>query len=253
MRLEFLGTAGYHPNAQRQTSCSYIWDIETAPQCAIVLDAGTGFFRLIGRALPKHLHIVLSHAHLDHVSGLTYLLNLLWNTQTQVTLYGDKATLDVVKNDLFDSPLFPLPFNHPTVAIEPDKELNICGARVSTFQLTHPGGSLAYRFDWPTKSLAYVTDTAGDGRYIDFVRGVDLLVHERNFSDSLHEIAAASGHCTSEQVLNVVRAAQVKNIALTHFNPLTQHEPLDDDSLLTALTELCPNAISARDGLVVEF
>ncbi len=253
MQIEFLGTAGYHPNLHRHTSCSYVTSVPNAPDCAIVLDAGTGLFRLIGRPLPKHLHIVLSHAHLDHVSGLTYLLNLLWNTQTKVTLYADAATLDVVQNDLFDSPLFPLPFGHPTVTVEPDKPLTICGAQVSSFLLTHPGGSLAYRFDWPEKSLAYVTDTAGDGRYIDFVRGVDLLVHERNFSDSLHEIAAASGHCTSEQVLQVVREAKVKNIALTHFNPLTEHEPLEDDSLFSDLLEICPNAISARDGLVVEF
>ncbi len=168
-------------------------------------------------------------------------------------MYGDAHTLDVVQNSLFDSPLFPLPLNCPTVTIEPGVPLEICGAQVNTFMLTHPGGSLAYRFDWPDKSLAYVTDTAGDGRYIDFVRGVDLLVHERNFSDSLHEIAAVSGHCTSEQVLRVVREAEVKNIALTHFNPLTEHEPLEDDSLLSTLLDLCPNAISARDGLVLSF
>ena len=249
MKVEFLGTAGYHPSAQRHTSCSYVSGIETAPHCAIVLDAGTGLFRLIGRPLPQNLHIFLSHAHLDHVSGLTYLLNLLWERDTKVTLYADARTLDVVKHQLFDSPLFPLPFNHPTVVVEPGQTFEVCGAKASSFLLTHPGGSLAYRFDWPQKSLAYVTDTAGDGRYIDFVRGVDLLIHERNFSDSLHEIAAMSGHCTSEQVLRVVRESGVKNIALTHFNPLTEGEPLEEDSLL----ELCPGAISARDGLVVEL
>ena len=253
MKIEFLGTAGYHPNFQRHTSCSYVSEIESAPDDGILLDAGTGLFRLIGRPLPKTLHIFLSHAHLDHVSGLTYLLNLLWERDTKVVLYGDQHTVDVVTNDLFDSPLFPLPFAHPTVAIEPGKAFEVCGAQVSTFLLTHPGGSLAYRFDWPGKSLAYVTDTAGDGRYIDFVRGVDLLVHERNFSDSLHEIAALSGHCTSEQVLRVVREAGVKNIALTHFNPLTKTEPLEEDSLLSTLLKLCPNAISARDEIVVEF
>lgn len=253
MKIEFLGTAGYHPNDQRHTSCTYVSEIPQAPDCALLLDAGTGLFRLIGRPLPQHLHIVLSHPHLDHVSGLTYLLNLLWGRDTKVTLYGDPRTLGVVCNDLFDSPLFPLAFGHPTVGITPERPLDICGAHVTAFQLTHPGGSLAYRLDWPDKSLAYVTDTAGDGRYIDFVRGADLLIHERNFSDSLHEIAAASGHCTSEQVLRVVRESKVKNIALTHFNPLTKHEPFEEDSLLTTLIALCPDAISARDGLVVEL
>ena len=77
MRVEFLGTAGYHPNAQRHTSCT--WLPVAAPGHAFVFDAGTGFYRLIERDLPAHLHIFLSHAHLDHVSGLTYLLNVLWN------------------------------------------------------------------------------------------------------------------------------------------------------------------------------
>src|SRR4051812_34713136 len=127
MKIEFLGTAGYHPNARRHTSCSYVSEIETAPHCAIVLDAGTGLFRLIGRPLPQNLHIVLSHPHLDHVSGLTYLLNILWKRDTKVTLYADARTLNVVKHQLFDSPLFPLPFNHPTVVVEPGHPFEICG------------------------------------------------------------------------------------------------------------------------------
>ena len=247
MKLEFLGTAGYHPNDTRQTSCTYI--PEAAKGCAFMLDAGTGVFRLIGRKLPSQLHIFLSHAHLDHVSGLTYLYNVLLHQKTQVTVHGAPSTLETISNALFDSPLFPLPFEHPQQPIEPGQKLTVCGVQVSVFPLTHPGGSLAYRFDWPKRSLAYVTDTAGDMRYIDFIRNVDLLIHERNFSDDLHEIAVASGHTTSEQVVRVALQSKAKRLALTHFNPLTETEPLEEDSLLTD----CPAAISARDGLVVEF
>lgn len=247
MKVEFLGTAGYHPNATRHTSCSYLADV--APDAGFVLDAGTGFFRLIGRELPARLHIFLSHAHLDHVSGLTYLLNLLLNRETTVTIYGNQKTLDVVTNDLFDSPLFPLPFQQEKRVITPEQPIEVEGVKVSVFPLTHPGGSFAYRFDWPDNSLAYVTDTAGDGRYIDFVRGVNLLIHERNFSDDLHEIADASGHCTSEMVVRVAEQAQVNRLAITHFNPLEESDPLEEDSL----KEMCPTAIAARDGLVVDF
>ncbi|MDQ3814209.1 MAG: MBL fold metallo-hydrolase [Armatimonadota bacterium] len=247
MKLEFLGTAGYHPSEKRHTSCAYI--PRAAKNCDFVLDAGTGFFRLIGRKLPPQLHIFLSHAHLDHVSGLTYLLNVLLHQKTEVTVYGAPDCLKTVTNDLFDSPLFPLPFNHKLQPIEPGQVLTICNVKVTVFPLTHPGGSLAYRLDWPNRSLAYVTDTAGDGRYVDFIRHVDLLIHERNFSDDLHEIAAISGHTTSEQVIRVALQSQAKRLAITHFNPLTETEPLEEDSLLTEF----PDAISARDGLVVEF
>lgn len=247
MKIEFLGTAGYHPSATRHTSCAYIPD--AGPDCGFLLDAGTGMFRLIGRPLPSHLHIFLSHAHLDHVSGLTYLLDVLLGHKTQVTVYSDPSTLHTVKNDLFDSPLFPLPFQHKSCVIEPGQTLRVCQAQVSAFPLTHPGGSLAFRFDWPERSLAYVTDTAGDARYIPFIKEVDLLIHERNFCDDLHEIADASGHCTSQAVARVAREAHAKRLAITHFNPLTSSDPLDEDSLRAEF----PEAFSAHDGLCVEF
>ncbi len=247
MHVEFLGTAGFHPNEQRHTSCTLVPD--ASPTDAFIFDAGTGFFRLLGRPLPKNLHIFLSHAHLDHVSGLTYLYNVLLDREITVTVYATAQTLHTVSQNLFGSPLFPLPFDYPTRQIEPGQCFEVAGVRLNTFLLTHPGGSLAFRADWPGKSLAYVTDTAGDGRYIRFISGVDLLIHERNFTDDLHEVADASGHCTSEAVVRVANQARVRQLALTHFNPLTESEPLDEDSLHAQI----PGVISARDGLVVEF
>jgi ribonuclease BN (tRNA processing enzyme) len=257
MHVEFLGTAGYHPSETRHTSCVFVPD--AAPDAAFVLDAGTGFFRLIQRPLPAQLHIFLTHAHLDHVVGLTFLLDVLLGRQCKVTVYGMEQTLDTIKNDLFDSPLFPLPFTHELCAVSNEDCIEVSGVRVSTFPLTHPGGSLAYRFDFPTKdaggdaastrkSLAYITDTAGDGRYIKFICDVDLLIHERNFSDDLHEVAVASGHCTSEAVTRVVRESRAKRIALTHFNPRPHTDPADED----ALHDL-PDAVYAHDGLSLDF
>ena len=247
MKIEFFGTAGYHPSAQRHTSCVYISGV--TPEEDFVLDAGTGFFRLIGRPLPRRLHIFLSHAHLDHVVGLTFLYNVLLGQKTELCVYGTAKTLGTIQHHLFNSPLFPLTWRYPVCAIEAGESFEVGGAQVETFMLTHPGDSLAYRFNWPQKSLAYVTDTAGDARYAEFIQDVDLLLHERNFSDDLNEVADLSGHCTSEAIVRVARASHAKQIVLTHFNPLTQTDPLEED----ALREQLPGVICAYDGLELKF
>lgn len=248
MNLEFLGTAGYHPSESRHTSCAIIEN--AAPERHFVLDAGSGFFRLIGRPLPAHMDIFLSHAHLDHVFGLTFYLDMIYVSKTpcELAIYGTRECLDAVLG-VFDSPLFPVAYRGQSVVMEPGKTLDVGGVQVSTHPLTHPGRSLAYRFDWPEKSLAYVTDTLGDGKYVPFIADVDLLIHERNFPNYRKELAEISGHCTTEDVIRAVKESRAKRVVLTHFDPLAGGDPLDDDHLRPT----CPNVVAARDGLILEF
>lgn len=65
MKLVLLGTTGYHPNRRRHTACMFL------PEVGVVLDAGTGMFRVRDHLATSHLDIFLTHAHLDHVVGLT--------------------------------------------------------------------------------------------------------------------------------------------------------------------------------------
>lgn len=247
MRVEFFGTAGFHPNAERHTAGIFIPD--AAPGHAFLLDAGTGTWRLTARDLPPKLHVFLTHAHLDHIVGLTYLLDVMHGRDLEITISGNARTLDAARRALFGSPLFPLEMTYATREISPDAPLEVAGAQVSAFPLTHPNGCLALRFDWPQKSLAYVTDTVGDDLYLDFIAGVDLLIHERNFPDRQAEIALASGHCTSSDLVRAARASGAKQVVATHFNPLTTTDPLLEDDVYAQI----PGIIAARDELRVEF
>ncbi|RYX85029.1 ribonuclease Z [bacterium] len=249
MHLEFLGTAGYHPNESRHTSCVFLPDV--APGHAFVLDAGSGFFRLMSRPLPERLHIFLSHPHLDHVMGLTFLLDVLYAQPSNVVIYGDAKTLNAVRNQLFGLPLFPLEFSYETVEVHPEQPLIIAGIEITCHPLTHPGGALAYRFNWSDgKSLCYVTDTVGDGKYYDFISGSpDILIHERNFPDELAELAISSGHCTTKHLVEAARLSGAKKVIATHFNPLTMTDPLLEDGIYQQL----PDVLGAYDCLKVEF
>ena len=96
MKLILLGTSGYHPSDRRQTPCLAI------PACGVVLDAGTGMYRL-GRYLKTdEVDIFLTHAHLDHVIGLTYLFSVMWeHPLRRVTVHGLPEKLDAVEKHLF--------------------------------------------------------------------------------------------------------------------------------------------------------
>src|SRR4029079_8902937 len=103
MQLHLLGTTGYHPNARRHTACLML------PEQGIVLDAGTGMFRVRERLRTSELDIFLSHAHLDHIVGLTYLLDTLHEkAMSRLTVHGEAEKLSAIEQHLLDELIFPV-------------------------------------------------------------------------------------------------------------------------------------------------
>ncbi len=220
MKLVLLGTAGYHPNDRRHTACLML------PELGIVLDAGTAMFRVRDYLCTQRLDIFLTHTHLDHVVGLTYLLDVLWERQVDpVTVYGEAEKLAAIDRHLLAAEIFPvkLPCHYQPLAgtIELPQ-----GVRVTSFPLVHPGGTVGYRLDGADRSMAYVTDTtaAADAAYIEQIRGVDLLVHECNFPDSMADLAALTGHSCTTPVVELAKAAGVGRLVMVHVNPLADEE-----------------------------
>jgi len=246
MKLVLLGTCGYHPTDHRETLCLLL------PECGVMLDAGTGLYRAVAYLAANELDIFLTHAHLDHVVGLTYLYSILRRRPlSRITLHAESSKLQAVEEHLFAQPLFPLP---PPFERRPLEE--VCaigrGGQVRHFPLQHPGGAVGYRLDWPTCSLAYVTDTVAelDAPYVAAIQGVDLLVHECHFPDEQAELAEKTGHSYTSLVAQVALQAKVKRLLLLHFNPLA---PAEDPIGLQAARRIFPNTDLATDYLEVEF
>lgn len=246
MKLCVLGTAGYHPNETRDTSCYAI------PELGFVLDAGTGMHRLGKLLATDTLDIFLSHAHLDHTVGLTFLLDVIGSRRMQrITVHGNRPTLDAIDHHLYTEQLFPLRPNFTMRETVPEGFL-VGDCRISTMPLKHPGGSIGFRFDWPGKSLAYITDTTADlqADYVSKIQGVDFLIHECNFRDRDREWAITTGHSCTSDVARVAAKAGVGRLLLTHFNPLeTDSDPIG----IEQARAIFPRTELASDGLLVEF
>lgn len=244
MRLIFLGTGGYHPNERRHTASVLL------PDAGIALDAGTGFFRVPGRLTTQTLDVFLTHAHLDHVCGLTFILiPMLQGVITRVRVFGTKATLDAVRKHLLAVELFPVEPKFEFHQLGPRLELPD-GAKLSWAPLSHPGGSTGFRIDWPDRSLAYITDTTAPGDYREFIRDVDLLIHECYFPDELAEWAEKTGHSAATPVAQIAKSANVGRLLLVHADP----QRADDDPIgMDRIRSIFPNAELAEDLMEVEF
>ena len=243
-KLVLLGTAGYHPSEHRHTTCAML------PEDGIVIDAGTSMFRVRDHIVTDTLDIFLTHAHLDHTIGLTFLFDVIFERPLKrITVHAAADKLEALRQHLFTELLFPVdpPFEMRPITGE---LVQVGSCSVGTFPLPHPGGSLGLRFDWPERAMAYITDTmaAADADYISQLSELDLLVHECFFADGYDEFAEKTGHSCAGHVGSVAKATQPKQLVLTHFNPLDNVEPpIDLEQVGYPGTKL------GEDRMVVEF
>jgi ribonuclease BN (tRNA processing enzyme) len=243
MKAILLGTGGYHPNESRHTACVML------PEVGVVLDAGTGFFRVREHLATEELHVFLSHAHLDHSVGLTYLIDTAYQSRLKkTTVHAAPEHLDVIRTHLLAPALFPGPLPCEFRPLQSTTPLPQDG-RLTAFPLAHPGGAYGFRLDWPGRSLAYVTDTTADpaADYVRQIESVDILIHECYFPDGWEELAKKTGHSCLTPVLKVAESANVGLLVLIHCNPLGNQEALD--SLLATARKSFAATLLGSDGM----
>jgi ribonuclease Z len=246
MKLVLLGTGGYFPTSRRQTACLML------PEIGVVLDAGSGMCQIGQHLQTERLDIFLTHAHLDHISGLTYLVNLVpANVLSRTTVHGEAVKLAAVREHLFAEPIFPVA---PQFRWSPllDSYALPKGGMLRHFPLVHPGGSLGFRLEWPNHSMAYITDTTANigADYVRHVRGVNLLVHEAYFAEDVEDFPANTGHSSLIRVAEVAAAANVGRLVIAHIDPQVENDSVFDMALARrafANTEL------VIDGMELQF
>ncbi len=224
MIIKCFGTAGYHPSEDRHTSCYYI------PELSLLLDAGTGIFRLTAELLAEpreSVDIWLSHAHLDHVVGLTFLLDTMSVTKLKrVRVFGEAAKLKAVRERIYFDLVFPVEPEMEFIELpDSSNSFQVSGYRdycVQWMPLEHPGGSVGYVIEYAGKRLAYITDTTAypNSPYISALCNLDLLLHECNFGDEHKDLAEKTGHSWQAAVADVVEQCRPRQTQLIHHNPL---------------------------------
>lgn len=245
MKVVFLGTMGYYPTEENHTCSVLIKDLN------IILDAGTGFFRFPKYIQPEELNILLSHFHLDHIVGLTWLYELFKGKK--VNIYSSKDVKEILST-IFSNPFFAIPFSKHPFSFEfkevGEGSFNINGANVSSKIFPHSYPVLGYRIEYNGKIITYITDTKVSEEEINFIRNSDLLIHECYYPKELEERANREGHSITTEVARLAKKAGCKKLALYHLNPV-----LKDSRLIyeKEAKEIFPNSFIAEDLMEIEI
>jgi len=242
-----MGTNGYFPSLGRQTM-SFLLLTDTH---LLLIDAGTGVARMMNPRIRKlltqysHLNIVLSHYHLDHVVGLSYL-PLAWPAGKITILAPDMPFVEASPKDALDTLLSPPLFSRPLASFPSSVEIipmsrnkiEIDGFSLRVWAQEHPGGSVGIRIG---DTLAYITDTKVKHTSKDHIRGVRLLLHEVWLTDeeAAQDREQCSMHSHMGGVAEFARGSGVEVIMPVH------HHPLRTDSDVAAIA----NGIEDRSGI----
>lgn len=247
MRVEFLGTGGFHPNDRRETACLMF------PEIGLIFDAGTSAYRVLKKIQTDTIDLFLTHAHLDHICGLTYLITLPLTGQIKkLRLYGRTEVLAAVENHLFSDLVFPIraPFEFHNLEDEGSMKLD-SGYQLDWMKLiNHPGGSTAFKLHLENQVFVYVTDTVVDDTYREFIHGAETLVHECYFPDSKMDWATHTGHSHSTPVAELARDSHVGRLIAVHLDPMDES---DDPIGIESMRNIYPNITIADDGLSLEL
>lgn len=223
MRLVPLGTNGYIPSHGRQTMAYLVLTGGTA----FLLDAGTGVTRLLEPEVEalledyEQLEVVLTHFHLDHVIGVSFLPGV-WPARPVRIHAPGPPLVDVSPGDalgrLIHPPLFPIPLSEYPMPVELERldgdPVTIGDVDFRFRPQRHPGGSIGLRLG---DAVAYVTDTVADDATADFAAGVDLLLHEVWVGPGGE--AGSTGHSAADDVARIATRAGVRRLMPVHHHP----------------------------------
>ena len=215
----------------------------------LVLDAGTGVRRLgdsIGPAVAR-VDLLLTHLHMDHIQGLGFFAPL-FHPGVEVHIWGPSTiTLDLRNhlNRYLSPPLFPVRLRDLPCALELHDVVGRGPIRIGEFEVRsglvcHPGPTVGYRIEGDGATLAYIPDhepALGAGHIpndptwisgLGLARGVDLLIHDAQYTAPEYPEHAGWGHSAVPHALEFARKAEVGTLVPFHHDPSHSDDMLDD-------------------------
>jgi phosphoribosyl 1,2-cyclic phosphodiesterase len=251
MKVTLWGTRGSlaspGPDTARYGGNTSCVEVRGSDGTVLVLDAGTGI-RTLGKQLAgsaRRIDLLLTHLHMDHIQGLGFFAPLRV-PGLDVHIWGPASTTQSMWTRLtryLSPPLFPVHLRDLPCNLEfhevPGEDAPLGEFVISSALVCHPGPTVGYRISGPTASLAYLPDhepALGVQRFpldgdwtsgYELAKGVDLLIHDAQYSDSEYEEHVGWGHSSMQDAVQFAALAGAKHLVPFHHDPARTDADLD--------------------------
>ena len=206
-------------------------------------------------------HVLLSHDHQDHLSGLMFVQgNRSRETpdENPLSIYGSNLALDGLRKAAVAGKVPDIregsAYNHTGKQvmrwqeIRPGQKLELGPETVAwSFEVDHIPGSVGWRVESGGVSVVFSGDTTYSRGLAEAAQGADLLIHEALTTDDAHAHASSRLHSTSGDAARVAEQASVKQLIITHIDNAF-HE--NQDPLLQDAARIYTGPISAAHDLM---
>jgi CheY-like chemotaxis protein len=234
-----------------QTSCMAILTRDTA----YIFDAGSGI-RDLGLELMKTkirtVHLFVTHTHWDHIQGFPFFVPA-YVPDFKITVYavrGFGKDLKSLFSGQLDKDYFPIQMENMRAALDfvhlGQEPVELPDMRVTWEFTNHPGATVGYKIEIAGKKIAWVPDNeflegycgspdlispdhervALYQKMIEFLTGVDILIHEAQYMNEEYPSKIGWGHSALSNTCLLTKFADVRRWIVTH------HDPSHDDRFL---------------------
>jgi CheY-like chemotaxis protein len=221
----------------------------------LVFDAGSGIRELgleLAKGPPRKVHLFITHTHWDHIQGFPFFTPAFlpgW----ELVVYGAEGfgkSLEAVFRGQLDQDYFPVQMEDMKGSIEfrhlRPEPVRIGAVTVTWEYAQHPGATVGYRIAVGGTTLSWFPDdeflfgylgdpgalTPDDPRLatyrrtVDFLSGVDILVHEAQYTAGEYPGKVGWGHSSVPNAALLAKLTGAKRWIVTH------HDPMHDDRFL---------------------
>ena len=210
IRLQLAGCSGGIGGSQRQTTCYLLDD-------SVLIDAGTGLGTLSLDVMARIDHVVLTHAHLDHIACLPLLVDSVAASRSEaLQVWALPEVIDILRAHIFNNQIWPdftvIPdAAHPFLKLNPlpADGLTIAGLHFTALPARHGIPACGYLVQKDGAALAFSGDTSDCESFWEAVNknaAVAAVIAECSYPSSMAAMADLSMHMHAGGLAERLRA-----------------------------------------------